>query len=118
MASSATYRSTSISGSGRSKTGSPSHPRTGSCSTYRSHGTAFGRLPTIWFLGGIFCCYLPTVPQVQTVRQALGDTHRFSEMMTFEMLMREWAVEGRSVRPEHRMIGHTGFITVARKVSA
>jgi tRNA (adenine57-N1/adenine58-N1)-methyltransferase len=67
--------------------------------------------------GGIFCCYLPTVPQVQTVRQALGDTQRFAEMMTFEMLMREWAIEGRSVRPEHRMIGHTGFITVARKVS-
>ena len=67
--------------------------------------------------GGVFCCYLPTVPQVQTVRQALSDTRRFSEMMTFEILMREWAVEGRSVRPEHRMVGHTGFITVARLIS-
>ena len=67
--------------------------------------------------GGIFCCYLPTVPQVQTVRKALSETRRFSEVMTFEMLMREWAVEGRSVRPEHRMIGHTGFITVARLIS-
>lgn len=67
--------------------------------------------------GGIFCCYLPTVPQVQTVRSALNETRRFGEVMTFEMLMREWAVEGRSVRPEHRMVGHTGFITVARKIS-
>jgi tRNA (adenine57-N1/adenine58-N1)-methyltransferase len=67
--------------------------------------------------GGIFCCYLPTIPQVQTVRRALAETRRFAEVMTFELLMREWAVEGRSVRPDHRMIGHTGFITVARLIS-
>lgn len=66
--------------------------------------------------GGIFCCYLPTVPQVQTVRDAISATGRFTEVMTFEILLREWAVEGRSVRPSHRMIGHTGFITVARLI--
>jgi tRNA (adenine57-N1/adenine58-N1)-methyltransferase len=66
--------------------------------------------------GGIFCCYLPTVPQVQTVREALGSDPRFFDASTFEVLMREWAVEGRSVRPGHRMIGHTGFITTARKI--
>ena len=37
------------------------------------------------------------------------------EVDTFELLMRSWAVSERSVRPEHRMVGHTGFITVARK---
>jgi tRNA (adenine57-N1/adenine58-N1)-methyltransferase len=67
--------------------------------------------------GGVFCCYLPTVPQCQTVREALTATGSYLDVMTFEILMREWAVEGRSVRPEHRMIGHTGFITVARKVA-
>lgn len=66
--------------------------------------------------GGVFCCYLPTVPQVQTARAALSETRRFHDVMTFEVLMREWAVEGRSVRPEHRMIGHTGFITVGRRI--
>lgn len=65
--------------------------------------------------GGIFACYLPTVPQVQEVRAAIGETGAFMDVMTFEMMMREWSVEGRSVRPSHRMIGHTGFITVARK---
>ena len=65
--------------------------------------------------GGIFCCYLPTVPQVQEVRAAIDGTGSFLDVMTFEMMMREWAVDGRSVRPSHRMIGHTGFITVARK---
>ena len=66
--------------------------------------------------GGIFCCYLPTVPQVQTVRTALDDTESFHDTTTFEVLHREWSVDGRSVRPSHRMIGHTGFITVARKI--
>lgn len=66
--------------------------------------------------GGIFCCYLPTVPQVQEVRAAIDQSQSFLDVMTFEMMMREWAVDGRSVRPSHRMIGHTGFITVARKL--
>lgn len=67
--------------------------------------------------GGIFCCYLPTVPQVQTVRQALHEARCFPRAETFEVLIRGWAVEGRSVRPSHRMVGHTGFITVAKKVT-
>lgn len=65
--------------------------------------------------GGVFACYLPTVPQVQEVRRAIEDAQTFIDTMTFEMMMREWSVEGRSVRPSHRMIGHTGFVTVARK---
>ena len=67
--------------------------------------------------GGIFCCYLPTVPQIQTVRSALKEAGVFTNVTTFEVLIREWKVEGRSVRPSHRMVGHTGFVTVARKVS-
>ena len=65
--------------------------------------------------GGVFACYLPTVPQVQTVRDAIADSRSFIDVSTFELLQREWAVDGRSVRPEQRMIGHTGFMTVARK---
>lgn len=65
--------------------------------------------------GGVFCCYVPTVPQVQEVRRALAGTGSFIEATTFEVLHREWVVEGRSVRPSHRMQGHTGFITVARR---
>jgi tRNA (adenine57-N1/adenine58-N1)-methyltransferase len=65
--------------------------------------------------GGVFGCYLPTVPQVQRVREAIDEARSFVEVDTFEVLMRSWAVDGRSVRPDHRMIGHTGFITIARK---
>ena len=35
---------------------------------------------------------------------------------TFETLFRPWNIEGQSVRPFHRMVAHTGFITVARRV--
>jgi len=35
---------------------------------------------------------------------------------TFETLLRTWSVQGRSVRPDHRMVAHSGFLTVARKV--
>ncbi|MEE8457903.1 MAG: tRNA (adenine-N1)-methyltransferase [Acidimicrobiia bacterium] len=65
--------------------------------------------------GGGFACYLPTVPQVQQVREALSETRSFSGSSTFEIMMRTWTFEGRSVRPDHRMVGHTGFLTVSRK---
>lgn len=65
--------------------------------------------------GGTFACYLPTVPQVQTVREELTAAEVFLQPDTFEVLMRHWVIDGRSVRPEHRMVGHTGFITLARK---
>jgi tRNA (adenine57-N1/adenine58-N1)-methyltransferase len=67
--------------------------------------------------GGLFCCYLPTVPQVQTVRASLSAAGVFTATSTFEVLVREWVIEGRSVRPSHRMVGPTGFLTVAKKVS-
>jgi len=65
--------------------------------------------------GGTFTSYLPTVPQVQTLRDELDAAQVFTAIETFEIMMRTWTFEGRSVRPDHRMIGHTGFITVARK---
>lgn len=65
--------------------------------------------------GGVFVCYLPTVPQVQTVREAIDASSGFTAADTFEIMLRGWTIDGRSVRPDHRMIGHTGFITVARR---
>lgn len=65
--------------------------------------------------GAVFACYVPTVPQVQQVRQTLDETGVFLGVDTFEVLMRHWEIDGRSVRPEHRMVGHTGFVTVARR---
>ena len=64
--------------------------------------------------GGIVCSYLPTVPQLQQLHDALDDTGRFLDVETFEVLIRTWNVTGRSVRPDHGMVGHTGFVTVGR----
>jgi tRNA (adenine57-N1/adenine58-N1)-methyltransferase catalytic subunit len=63
--------------------------------------------------GGIIVSYLPTVPQVMTLREALGDAG-FGMAETIEVLQRPWHIDGQSVRPDHRMVGHTGFLTAAR----
>jgi len=63
--------------------------------------------------GGIFVAYVPTVGQVAQLREELG-TSAFAMAETLEVLQRTWHVEGQSVRPDHRMVGHTGFLTAAR----
>lgn len=65
--------------------------------------------------GGVLTAYLPTVPQVQRLHEELRRSRCFLDAGTFEVLLREWVVEGRSVRPASQMVGHTGFITVARR---
>jgi tRNA (adenine57-N1/adenine58-N1)-methyltransferase len=66
--------------------------------------------------GGIYLSFVPTVPQVMRTVEALDRTAVFGMIETFETLLRTWSVQGRSVRPDHRMVAHSGFITVARKV--
>ncbi len=67
--------------------------------------------------GGVLAAYVPTVPQVQTTVEAARETGTFAEVEVSEFLMREWNVSGRSVRPEHTMVGHTGFLIFMRKVA-
>jgi len=69
-------------------------------------------------VGGIYLSYVPTVPQVMQTVQALEESKVFTLVENFETLLRTWNVKGRSVRPDHRMVAHSGFITVARKVDA
>lgn len=66
--------------------------------------------------GGVYLSFVPTVPQVQQTVEALERTVVFGMVETFETLLRTWAIQGRSVRPDHRMVAHSGFLTVARKV--
>ncbi len=66
--------------------------------------------------GGVFCAYVPTVPQLQQTVESLRMSGCFEDVLAFEALLRTWNVQGRSVRPDHQMVGHTGFICVARKV--
>jgi len=66
--------------------------------------------------GAVTTVYLPTVPQVQRLTDAMRRIG-FTAIQVFETLFREWRVEGRSVRPETMMVGHTGFITVASRTT-
>jgi tRNA (adenine57-N1/adenine58-N1)-methyltransferase catalytic subunit len=63
--------------------------------------------------GGIFVAYTPSIVQVSQLRQVL-DGSGFRQAETLEVLNRTWHVEGASVRPDHRMVAHTGFLTHAR----
>jgi len=63
--------------------------------------------------GGILLAYTPSIVQVMQLREAL-DRSAFDLAETVEVLNRTWHVEGQAVRPDHRMVAHTGFLTHAR----
>ena len=67
--------------------------------------------------GGVLLSYLPTVIQVKSLVDSLREHRGFARIETMESLMRFWHLKGLSVRPEHRMVAHTGFITVARRLA-
>jgi tRNA (adenine57-N1/adenine58-N1)-methyltransferase catalytic subunit len=65
--------------------------------------------------GGILLAYLPSINQTAELREALPK-FGFGLAETIEVLQRSWHIEGRSVRPDHRMVAHTGFLTTARRL--
>ena len=62
--------------------------------------------------GGILVAYTPSIIQAAQAREALKG--RWIDARTIEVLHRGWHIEGAAVRPDHRMVAHTGFLTVAR----
>jgi tRNA (adenine57-N1/adenine58-N1)-methyltransferase len=67
--------------------------------------------------GGILLAYLPTIGQVARLREELAGS-AFGMAETLEVLHRSWHVDGQSVRPDHRMVAHTGFLTHARLLAS
>jgi tRNA (adenine57-N1/adenine58-N1)-methyltransferase catalytic subunit len=65
--------------------------------------------------GGLICCYVATTTQLSRTVEALRGQGGFDEPAAWESLVRGWHVEGLAVRPEHRMVGHTGFLVTARR---
>jgi tRNA (adenine57-N1/adenine58-N1)-methyltransferase len=63
--------------------------------------------------GGLLLAYLPGINQTANLRAAL-EASSFGMAETMEILRRTWHIEGQSVRPDHRMVAHTGFLTTAR----
>jgi tRNA (adenine57-N1/adenine58-N1)-methyltransferase len=66
--------------------------------------------------GGILVTYLPSIVQVVQVTEALWGHGGFTDVATSETLVRGWDVDGLAVRPAHRMVAHTAFLTRARRV--
>jgi tRNA (adenine57-N1/adenine58-N1)-methyltransferase len=63
--------------------------------------------------GGILLAYLPTIGQVARLREEIAQS-AFGMAQSLEVMHRTWHVDGQSVRPDHRMVAHTGFLTHAR----
>jgi tRNA (adenine57-N1/adenine58-N1)-methyltransferase catalytic subunit len=68
--------------------------------------------------GGVLVAFVATVPQVMRLTEALDGSGRFGLTETSEAIVRPWHVEGLAVRPEHRMVGHTGFLVSSRRLAA
>lgn len=67
--------------------------------------------------GGVFLAYVATTTQLSATAEALKDDGRFTEPESSETLVRGWHHEGLAVRPQQRMIGHTGFLIISRRMA-
>jgi len=67
--------------------------------------------------GGVFMSYVATTTQLSQVAEAIKSSAQFTEPESFESIVRGWHHEGLAVRPQHRMIGHTGFLIMSRRLA-
>ena len=63
--------------------------------------------------GGILVAYTPSITQAMQTREAMANK-MWNGVRTLEVLHRGWYIEGQAVRPDHRMVAHTAFLTVGR----
>jgi tRNA (adenine57-N1/adenine58-N1)-methyltransferase len=67
--------------------------------------------------GGVLLVYVATATQLSRVAEAIRQTETFTEPVSTETMVRGWNVDGLSVRPDHRMVAHTGFLLTARRLA-
>jgi tRNA (adenine57-N1/adenine58-N1)-methyltransferase catalytic subunit len=67
--------------------------------------------------GGVIFCHCPNVSQVAKFCDGLREQGGFGLIETIEVLQRGWTIKGRSMRPDHRMVAHTGFLTFGRRLA-
>lgn len=67
--------------------------------------------------GGVLVAYVATATQLSRTAEDLRADGRFAEPTAWESMVRGWHLEGLAVRPQHRMIGHTGFLVTARRLA-
>jgi tRNA (adenine57-N1/adenine58-N1)-methyltransferase len=67
--------------------------------------------------GGVLCAYVATTTQLSRIVEGLREHGSYTEPQPWETLVRGWHVDGLAVRPDHRMVGHTGFLVTARRLA-
>ena len=67
--------------------------------------------------GGVFIAYVATTTQLSQTAEAIKTSAAFTEPESTETIVRGWHHEGLAVRPQHRMIGHTAFLIMARRLA-
>ncbi|WP_394194136.1 tRNA (adenine-N1)-methyltransferase [Microbacterium foliorum] len=67
--------------------------------------------------GGVVLCYVATATQLSRVAEYIRSTGLFTDPEASETMVRGWHVEGLAVRPDHRMVAHTGFLLTARRLA-
>ncbi len=68
--------------------------------------------------GGWIAAYTPSIVQASQFVNALRGAGSFVQIETNEILLRGWHISGQAVRPEHEMVGHTGFVSVGRLIAS
>ncbi len=66
--------------------------------------------------GGVLTCYVATTTQLSRLAETIRADGRFTEPAAWESMVRTWHLEGLAVRPDHRMIAHTGFLLTTRRM--
>jgi len=67
--------------------------------------------------GGVLLAYVATATQLSRMAEDLKADGRFTEPEAWESMVRGWHLEGLAVRPQHRMVGHTGFLLTTRRMA-
>ncbi len=67
--------------------------------------------------GGVLCIYVATTTQMSRTAETIKILDTWTPVRAYELLTRGWHLEGLSVRPEHRMVGHTGFLMTTRRMA-
>ncbi|BDR54724.1 methyltransferase [Bombiscardovia apis] len=80
----------------------------------------WNRLDSVWQAlvpGGVLTAYITTTTQLSRLAEALRSSGQWTEPEMVELLERGWKADGLAVRPQHQMIGHTGFLLVTRSMA-